>query len=587
MYKLVKAERSDFRDRLLSSDGYSYLYHRSGPYGKIYRCTLAKRKCACTATVKHHDGRFIRGEKAHNHGPKMNELTIKSEVADGLSLDLQATCEMMFSPFQVGIPAKKTYRVAARASRRGRDLLIDSDGFKYTYRKKLKKMVIWHCSVRSKTLTCHATVSQRGADYVPGPKPHVHTPDSNKPFGWVATPRKSRNAPDYCPPEASTPAAPNQDLDGAVYTVVANNGKERLVASDGFTYVHKRIGVHSTQWRCNARSNNNICMASVRQYEDMFVIGKQQHIHEPNPDLITTPNIRRHSSILTQKQPGEPNSTHTDEDETNKDTTSSQGDKTYKVVAKATQTGGDLMVDSDGYRYTVKRREGRVTGWKCAVRNKFCSCSASVVQSGGSFKFGRHAHKHGPNSNKPYGMEEIERKKKPKVERRTHHVDDGYKGNPFEDEYGNKYAILQNASKMKTDKLICSDGFSYTARRIGVHGTQWKCLLRSQKCLGSVRQHGELFVRGIPSHTHPAETNLLTGSFGDAVQTTPTMYTSNGKTYSILHKASKAGKNILEDSDGFRYNFKSAGPNAITWRCSVRNSNITCPASVKQVLNQK
>ena len=35
----------------------------------------------------------------------------------------------------------------------------------------------WRCSVRSKSLWCKATITQRGNNFVPGPNPHIHPSD--------------------------------------------------------------------------------------------------------------------------------------------------------------------------------------------------------------------------------------------------------------------------------------------------------------------------------------------------------------------------------------------------------------------------
>ncbi|KAK2167111.1 hypothetical protein LSH36_32g19030 [Paralvinella palmiformis] len=600
-YKLVKSSVKGSKDKLLASDGYTYVFQRSGTFGTYWRCKCHSKKQACAASVKQHDDMFIRGPKSHNHGPEPNLLTIKSENGNMPRIDYNATSEPTFRPYESGMLVGKTYHIAAKASRRGKDLLIDSDGYKYAMRRKFKHATLWVCSVRSKTFSCPASVSQKGRQFIPGKHQHNHAPDSNKPPGWVP-PRKKEKTPteELPPPSIATPAAPNQDIYGIVYTPVTDDGKEKLVASDGYTYNHRRKGVHAIRWRCTCKGKGGKpCPAYVRQYDDMFVVGWQPHNHEPDRNLITTPHIKR--------QPLTPNDTvescieepasvidsveeSTDSKENKVVTKCSSREKSYKIVARATQSGGDMLIDSDGYRYTIKRRVGRKIQWKCAVRNRFLTCPAAVSQIGNTYKRGQFEHKHKPNCSRPLGMEnyETQRKRKPKIEYKTKHdEDDNFQCNPYEDEYGYKYMILEKASKTKTDKLICSDGYSYTARREGVYGIQWKCLMRHppHKCPGSVRQIGEFFVRGLKPHTHPAEENLLSGSMPGMVQTTPTMYESNGKTYSILHRASKAGKNILEDSDGYRYNFKSSQPNCINWRCSVRNASLQCPATVKQIGN--
>ncbi|KAG0718907.1 WD repeat and HMG-box DNA-binding protein 1 [Chionoecetes opilio] len=80
----------------------------------------------------------------------------------------------------VGEELKISYKLFERATRGGKTLMVDSLG--YTYNKKAlgrKKTqhdgkCTWRCSVRSKALTCQATVSQNGSVFTRGSRPHVH-----------------------------------------------------------------------------------------------------------------------------------------------------------------------------------------------------------------------------------------------------------------------------------------------------------------------------------------------------------------------------------------------------------------------------
>ncbi|KAK4321894.1 hypothetical protein Pmani_007357 [Petrolisthes manimaculis] len=73
-----------------------------------------------------------------------------------------------------------SYKLIEGATRGGKTLMVDSLG--YTYNRKAlgkKKTQIdgkstWRCSVRSKALTCPATVSKNGSTFHRGSRPHVH-----------------------------------------------------------------------------------------------------------------------------------------------------------------------------------------------------------------------------------------------------------------------------------------------------------------------------------------------------------------------------------------------------------------------------
>ena len=87
---------------------------------------------------------------------------------------------MTMSIPDLGEPPEVTYEVITGAMRTGNDLLVDSLGYSYNKKALGKKKsqrpgkTTWRCSVRSKTLTCPATVSQDGEFFVPGARSHVH-----------------------------------------------------------------------------------------------------------------------------------------------------------------------------------------------------------------------------------------------------------------------------------------------------------------------------------------------------------------------------------------------------------------------------
>ena len=69
-------------------------------------------------------------------------------------------------------------------------------------------------------------------------------------------------------------------------------------------------------------------------------------------------------------------------------------DVTYRIVSASCNRGGDKLFDSDGYAYTVKRRNRDTVAWRCTVRNKTTQCAATVRQSGDSFIRGLQPHNH-------------------------------------------------------------------------------------------------------------------------------------------------------------------------------------------------
>ncbi|XP_022092852.1 uncharacterized protein LOC110980464 [Acanthaster planci] len=66
---------------------------------------------------------------------------------------------------------------------------------------------------------------------------------------------------------------------------------------------------------------------------------------------------------------------------------------TYDLVVSSSQRR-NLLTDSRGYSYTVKKVRGEKTYWRCAVRNKTIQCGASVIQTGDHFEAGSVEHNH-------------------------------------------------------------------------------------------------------------------------------------------------------------------------------------------------
>ncbi|KAH3781811.1 hypothetical protein DPMN_159718 [Dreissena polymorpha] len=72
-----------------------------------------------------------------------------------------------------------TFEVIEIGSKRGKPLLVGSDGFRYYVKKTQKNSVLWACSLRSSKCPCYATMIQKGTDFVRGPNNHQHGPEAS------------------------------------------------------------------------------------------------------------------------------------------------------------------------------------------------------------------------------------------------------------------------------------------------------------------------------------------------------------------------------------------------------------------------
>ncbi|XP_071804819.1 uncharacterized protein [Asterias amurensis] len=71
----------------------------------------------------------------------------------------------------------------------------------------------------------------------------------------------------------------------------------------------------------------------------------------------------------------------------------------FKITTGGTVRGKNILVDSNGYTYTMKWKKDPTSpfsAWVCGLRSKTQRCPVSVLQNGDRFKFGRNEHHHHP-----------------------------------------------------------------------------------------------------------------------------------------------------------------------------------------------
>lgn len=69
-------------------------------------------------------------------------------------------------------------------------------------------------------------------------------------------------------------------------------------------------------------------------------------------------------------------------------------DITYEVIPKGTERGCPLLVDSMGYKYTIKKPRKNGYLWNCSRRGRTNPCQATVLQNGNTFIRGKKFHVH-------------------------------------------------------------------------------------------------------------------------------------------------------------------------------------------------
>ena len=84
---------------------------------------------------------------------------------DGLEGSLPSTMEQRYLHHHD--TSDVTYKIVTGATKRGKDLLVDSLGYKYVLVKDTNVGANWRCSVRTKTILCKATVVQEAPCLTP------------------------------------------------------------------------------------------------------------------------------------------------------------------------------------------------------------------------------------------------------------------------------------------------------------------------------------------------------------------------------------------------------------------------------------
>lgn len=107
------------------------------------------------------------------------DISTRPPIPDQYEEDVIADDSITEVP-SVGEEIQISYKLVEGATRGGKTLMVDSLGFSYNKkvlgRKKIQRdgKCTWRCSVRSKALTCPATVYQDGNIFTRGSRPHLH-----------------------------------------------------------------------------------------------------------------------------------------------------------------------------------------------------------------------------------------------------------------------------------------------------------------------------------------------------------------------------------------------------------------------------
>ena len=58
----------------------------------------------------------------------------------------------------------------------------------------------------------------------------------------------------------------------------------------------------------------------------------------------------------------------------------------FEIVKTGSQRRGALLIETCGFKYTIKFKGKVITRWTCSKRSKLHTCKATVIQTGSTFK---------------------------------------------------------------------------------------------------------------------------------------------------------------------------------------------------------
>eukprot|EP00794_Sanderia_malayensis_P015371 gene15371-biopygen12796 len=111
------------------------------------------------------------GNEDFNVTASISQVTPIQEV----SLEDALPSEIQLEPVDPSTNQEVTCEVIPGATKQGRNRLVDDDGYTYVLRRVWPSgKIAWRCSVRSKSLSCNASIQQDGQTFRRGHQPHCH-----------------------------------------------------------------------------------------------------------------------------------------------------------------------------------------------------------------------------------------------------------------------------------------------------------------------------------------------------------------------------------------------------------------------------
>ncbi len=181
--------------------------------------------------------------------------------------------------------------------KRNKPKLLDGLGYTYNVKRVRGSVTDWQCTVRSKALTCRATVKQQSVTFTPGQQPHLHfaepgisshkletlSSSSKKDPKMTAKMIKAMKGKKVSVKSKGRKGAEKQYYSNYVF------GQPRLIEKrTGHTYNFKKASGDITHWNCTLNSKSFKCKATLKQKNGEFTAGPESHCHVGRGNVKTT-----------------------------------------------------------------------------------------------------------------------------------------------------------------------------------------------------------------------------------------------------------------------------------------------------------
>ncbi|KAK3888798.1 hypothetical protein Pcinc_007158 [Petrolisthes cinctipes] len=105
---------------------------------------------------------------------------VANDISEKDSLSNSADCSTEDHPSdQVqALVENITYEKVCASSQRGKQKLMDSRCYSYTFKRETNVGVHWRCAVRNKTVNCGMTIKEVNNVFIRGPNEHSHPPET-------------------------------------------------------------------------------------------------------------------------------------------------------------------------------------------------------------------------------------------------------------------------------------------------------------------------------------------------------------------------------------------------------------------------